>query len=153
MMYSRDVMSVKPDVDDMILLYSDIAKCVIDRVPASEMGMKKSQVASSFYISVPGDDHAKRTLLVTDGPEDFKKWIMAFRSLNATVNVEVEGKSAAAEKRLSLTVDSEMDEDQSPIPTEVSSKNSMEVSALFMSDAKFGDSAIFDVEGFVDRHD
>lgn len=157
MMYSRDVISLKPEEDDMILLYSNIANCVVDRAPSSDMGVKKSQAANSFYITGSDDNHAsnleKRALLVTNGPEDFNRWIMAFRRLNATVNVEVEGKSAVAEKRLSLTVDSELDEDQSPIPTEVSSKNSMEVSALFMSDAKFGDSAIFDVEGFVGRDD
>ena len=152
MIYARDGASVNPD--DMVLLCNNIANCDIDRVTASELGKKKNHVANSFYITVPRDDdtdfakrHKNRTLLVTHGPEDFKKWIMAFRRLKARVNVEVQEEDKAL-KATSPQSSSNMsvEKEKSLIPTEVSSNNAVEVSALFMSDAKFGDSAVFDVK-------
>ena len=147
MIYARDGASVKPD--DMVLLCNNIADCDIDRVTASELGKKKSHVANSFYITVPRDDdtdfakrHKNRTLLVTHGPEDFKKWIMAFRRLKATVNVEVEEEMTTSPQAANVMVERE----ESLISTEVSSNNAVEVSALFMSDAKFEDSAVFDTK-------
>ena len=152
MIYARDGASVNPD--DMVLLCNNIANCDIDRVTASELGKKKNHVANSFYITVPRDDdtdfakrHKNRTLLVTHGPEDFKKWIMAFRRLKARVNVEVQEEDKALKATSPQTSSNVLvEKEKSLIPTEVSSNNAVEVSALFMSDAKFGDSAVFDVK-------
>ena len=142
MIYARDGASVNPD--EMVLLCNNIADCRIDRAKASDMGKKKSHVANSFYLSVPQDDdtefaknHKKRTLLVTHGPDDFKKWIMAFRRLKATINLDVEGH---------LDSSAAVSPAKSDIPKEVTSKGALDVSTLKMSDAKFGDSAIIDVD-------
>jgi hypothetical protein len=143
MLYARDGASVNPN--DIVLLCNNIADCHIDRAKASDMGKKKSHVANSFYITVPKHDdtefaktHKKRTLLVTHGPEEFKKWIAAFRRLKATVNMEVEEpaaeKAAVASDRASL------------VPSVVSSEHEVKVSALNMSDAKFGDSTLMEFE-------
>jgi hypothetical protein len=143
MLYARDGASVDPN--DIVLLCNNIADCHIDRAKASDMGKKKSHVANSFYITVPQHDdtdfaktHKKRTLLVTHGPEEFKKWIAAFRKLRATVNMEVEepaAKITTSPDRASL------------VPSVVSSEHEVKVSALNISDVKFGDSTLMvDIE-------
>ena len=149
MIYARDGASVHPD--EIVLLCNNIADCHIDRAKASDMGQKKSHVANSFYISVPHDDdtefakkHKKKTLLVTHGPEEFKKWIMAFRRLNATINMEVEGPVLDAIVTRAPTA--AVSPPKSGVPTEVTSKDAVDVSTLKMSDAKFGNSAIIDVD-------
>ena len=137
MIYAREGASVNPD--EMVLLCNNISTCHIDRANASDMGKKKIHVANSFYITVPMDDntefaktHTKRTLLVTHGPDDFRKWIATFRRLRATVNMEVDEPRMESSKK------------ESDIPKHITPKNAVEVSALNMSDARFGDSTLFD---------
>eukprot|EP00804_Cyclotella_cryptica_P029353 CCRYP_017729-RA/>CCRYP_017729-RA protein AED:0.14 eAED:-0.06 QI:0/0/0/1/1/1/2/0/734 len=132
MMYTRDGASVKPE--EMVLLCNNISACQIDRAKASDLGKKKSHVANSFYITVPSYDNSEwskthtRALLVTHGPEDFKKWITTFRRLKAVVNMEAEGHTVPQEQS-----------NESGVPKVVHSEHSLEVSALAMSDVKFED--------------
>ncbi|KAL7487735.1 hypothetical protein ACHAW6_013309 [Cyclotella cf. meneghiniana] len=132
MMYTRDGASVKPE--EMVLLCNNISACQIDRAKACDLGKKKSHVANSFYITVPSNDNSewskshKRALLVTHGPDDFKKWITTFRRLKAVVNMEAEGNDVPQDQSK-----------DSGLPRVVHSTNSLEVSALGMSDVKFKD--------------
>jgi len=56
-------------------------ECTIDVVKASDLAGRMDSVANSFYIT--GKGRSKRTLLVTNGPQDFKRWMKAFNNMKA----------------------------------------------------------------------
>lgn len=85
MVYYRERPAWLPDeADGMICM--NVGECQIDRVTAADLAGKEDAVANSFYITVPqGGGKDISTLLVTNGPDDFKKWILSFRQLKAAM--------------------------------------------------------------------
>ena len=63
------------------VLCINVGECTIDVVKASDLAGRMDCVANSFYIT--GEGRSKRTLLVTNGPKDFKRWMQAFNNMKA----------------------------------------------------------------------
>lgn len=65
------------------VLCDNICECALDIVKASDLAGRSDSVANSFYITGKGRSKGveQRTLLVTNGPKDFKRWILAFRKM------------------------------------------------------------------------
>ncbi len=61
------------------VLCNNVGECTIDVVKASDLAGRMDSVANSFYIT--GKGRSKRTLLVTNGPKDFKLWMKAFNNM------------------------------------------------------------------------
>lgn len=93
LVYYREAGGATGKAEDMIILSENVGACEIDRVKAADLGSKKEHfaVANSFYITVPKSSGGgwgksdKRILLVTNGPLEFKKWILSFRAMKATM--------------------------------------------------------------------
>jgi len=78
------------------VLCANVADCDIERVTASDTNsaVDPSHVANSFFITAPsttssssshGSTKTTKTLLVTNGPNEYKQWILSFRQLRATM--------------------------------------------------------------------
>mmetsp|Transcript_28314 Transcript_28314/g.48090 ORF Transcript_28314/g.48090 Transcript_28314/m.48090 type:complete len:726 (-) Transcript_28314:111-2288(-) len=65
------------------VLCNNIGECALDVVKASDLAGRVDSVANSFYITGKGRGKGavQRTLLVTNGPKDFKQWMLAFRNM------------------------------------------------------------------------
>lgn len=65
------------------VLCDNIGECALDVVKESDLAGRADSVANSFYITGKGRSKGaeQRTLLVTNGPKDFKRWILAFRNM------------------------------------------------------------------------
>eukprot|EP00569_Conticribra_weissflogii_P001068 CAMPEP_0171355964 /NCGR_PEP_ID=MMETSP0878-20121228/45486_1 /TAXON_ID=67004 /ORGANISM="Thalassiosira weissflogii, Strain CCMP1336" /LENGTH=838 /DNA_ID=CAMNT_0011861971 /DNA_START=95 /DNA_END=2608 /DNA_ORIENTATION=- len=70
------------------LVCANVARCKIERVrkSADVSGMVDS-VNNSFYITIPEskEGNQKRILVVTNGPDDFKRWVRSFKKLKAKI--------------------------------------------------------------------
>eukprot|EP00986_Skeletonema_menzelii_P002757 scaffold790_cov149-Skeletonema_menzelii.AAC.2 len=67
------------------VLCNNVGECTIDVVKASDLAGRVDSVANSFYITGKGRSKGavQRTLLVTNGPNDFKRWMLAFQNMKA----------------------------------------------------------------------
>eukprot|EP00984_Skeletonema_dohrnii_P003017 scaffold1015_cov122-Skeletonema_dohrnii-CCMP3373.AAC.7 len=65
------------------VLCNNIGECALDVVKASDLAGRVDSVANSFYITGKGRGKGavQRTLLVTNGPKDFKQWMLAFHNM------------------------------------------------------------------------
>jgi len=65
------------------VLCDHIGECTLDIVNASDLAGRADSVANSFYITGKGRSKGaeQRTLLVTNGPKEFKRWILAFSNM------------------------------------------------------------------------
>mmetsp|Transcript_27567 Transcript_27567/g.47775 ORF Transcript_27567/g.47775 Transcript_27567/m.47775 type:complete len:162 (+) Transcript_27567:248-733(+) len=82
--------------DGGTVLCANVADCDIERVTASDTNsaVDPSHVANSFFITAPsttssssshGSTKTTKTLLVTNGPNEYKQWILSFRQLRASM--------------------------------------------------------------------
>jgi len=71
------------------LVCANVARCKIERVrkSADVSGMVDS-VNNSFYITIPEskEGNQKRILVVTNGPDDFKRWVRSFKKTESENN-------------------------------------------------------------------
>lgn len=67
------------------VLCNNVGECAIDVVEASDLAGRVDSVANSFYITGKGRGKGavQRTLLVTNGPKDFRRWMLAFQNMKA----------------------------------------------------------------------
>ena len=113
------------------LLCTNVADCNIERVNAADVDGRADYVNNSFYITAPGGGKRKRNLLVTHGPEDFKRWIRQFRKMKAKMiggvdrnvqEIEIAPKHSTTEIAGSMTikeVTKEEKAEESAIPKEI----------------------------------
>ena len=81
----------KPELDtangdkNSEVLCDNIGECTVDVVKASDLAGHIDLIANSFYITGKGRGKVSmhRTLLVTNGPKEFKQWMLAFRKMKA----------------------------------------------------------------------
>ncbi|KAL9178757.1 hypothetical protein ACHAXT_003888 [Thalassiosira profunda] len=92
LVYFKDKDASAKDPGDV--LCDNAGACAIERVTAADLAGREDAVANSFYVCAPGRGRGRgrgaeaKTLLVTHGPADFKRWILAFRKCEgAAVNV------------------------------------------------------------------
>jgi len=79
------------------VLCANVAECDIDRVTASDTNSAvddPTQVANSFFITAPSTSTSSsrlttltttKNLLVTNGPNEYKQWMLSFRQLRASM--------------------------------------------------------------------
>ncbi len=106
------------------LVCTNVASCKIERVrKTADMSDIVDSVNNSFYITVPESKGGKqkRILVVTNGPDDFKRWVRSFRKLKAKIvgglddsmgqskvtPMEVKASSSEMEQNEHVTVDNE----------------------------------------------
>lgn len=112
------------------VLCDNIGECALDVVNASDLAGRDDAVANSFYITGKGRSKGteQRTLLVTNGPVDFKRWILAFRKMKVEMLHGVGSAVKDKEKRNdSITQTKEGNEEI--VPVQISFNNSDEVNA------------------------
>jgi len=143
LVYFKTKPSNPADRDAGTTVCLSIADCAVDRVATSDLAGDRGLVPNSFYLTTLTGN---KTLLVTQGPVEHKRWMKTFRSFGTTMSKEIartvapNPPSTAAPQAVESVESAKSNRDGPPIPISIGGDTSHQ------GGSHHGDSVIEEVD-------